>query len=57
LVRRYFPKGTDFGKVTNKQVARVESIINNKPRKCMGYKTPLLRSFTLLSHFHVECGL
>ena len=41
LVRRYFPKGTDFGKVTNKQVARVESIINNRPRKCLGYKTPL----------------
>jgi len=41
LVRRYFPKGTDFGKVTNEQVARVESIINNRPRKCLGYKTPL----------------
>jgi IS30 family transposase len=41
LVRRYFPKGTDFGKVTDEQVARVESIINNRPRKCLGYKTPL----------------
>ena len=41
LVRRYFPKGTDFGKVTDEQVARVESLINNRPRKCLGYKTPL----------------
>ena len=41
LIRRYFPKGTDFGKVTDEQVARVESIINNRPRKCLGYKTPL----------------
>ena len=41
LVRRYFPKGTDFGKITDEQVARVESIINNRPRKCLGYKTPL----------------
>ena len=41
LVRRYFPKGTDFSKITDKQVAKVESIINNRPRKCLGYKTPL----------------
>jgi IS30 family transposase len=41
LIRRYFPKGTDFGKVTDEQVASVESMINNRPRKCLGYKTPL----------------
>jgi len=41
LVRRYFPKGTDFGKITDEQVAQVESLINNRPRKCLAYKTPL----------------
>lgn len=41
LFRRYFPKGTDFGKITDEQVAKVESLINNRPRKCLGYKTPL----------------
>lgn len=41
LVRWYFPKGTDFSKITDKQVAEVESLINNRPRKCLGYKTPL----------------
>ncbi|MDP2168501.1 MAG: IS30 family transposase [Thermodesulfovibrionales bacterium] len=41
LVRWYFPKGTDFGKITDEQVARVESLINTRPRKCLGYKTPL----------------
>ena len=41
LVRWYFPKGTDFGKITDEQMARVESLINNRPRKCLGYKTPL----------------
>lgn len=40
LVRRYFPKGTDFSKITDEQVAWVESRINNRPRKCLGYKTP-----------------
>ena len=44
LVRCYFPKGTDFGKITDESAlggARVESLINNRPRKCLGYKTPL----------------
>lgn len=40
MVRRYFPKGTDFGKITDEQVAWVESRINNRPRKCLGYRTP-----------------
>ena len=40
LVRRYFPKGTDLSKITDEQVAWVESRINNRPRKCLGYKTP-----------------
>lgn len=40
LVRRYFPKGTDFSKITDEQVAWVEARINNRPRKCLGYKTP-----------------
>ena len=41
LVRWYFPKGTDFCKITDEQVARVELLINTRPRKCLGYKTPL----------------
>jgi transposase, IS30 family len=41
LVRQYFPKGTDFSKITDEQVAKVESVINNRPRKCLAYKTPL----------------
>ncbi len=40
MVRRYFPKGTDFSKITDEQVAWVESRINGRPRKCLGYKTP-----------------
>src|SRR4030042_5226662 len=35
LGRRYFPKGTDFSKIMDDQVAKVESIINNRPRKCL----------------------
>jgi transposase, IS30 family len=41
MVRRYFPKGTDFSRVTNAEIERVESMINNRPMKCLGYRTPL----------------
>lgn len=40
LIRQFFPKGTDFGKVTKEEVARVQELLNNRPRKCLGYKTP-----------------
>ncbi|MDE0281006.1 MAG: IS30 family transposase [Gammaproteobacteria bacterium] len=40
LVRQYFPKGTDFRKVTAAQVRAVEDRINHRPRKVLGYCTP-----------------
>jgi IS30 family transposase len=41
LVRWYFPKGTDFAKITDDQIALVESLLNNRPRKCLGFRTPI----------------
>ena len=41
LVRRYFPKGTDFSLVADAEVARVEYALNTRPRKRLGWKTPL----------------
>ena len=41
MVRRYFPKGTDFARLTQTEIERVESAINNRPMKCLGYRTPL----------------
>lgn len=40
LVRQYFPKKTDFAIITDADVARVENLLNNRPRKCLGYNTP-----------------
>lgn len=39
MLRRFFPKGTNFREVTQKQVDRAVFLINNKPRKILGYKT------------------
>jgi IS30 family transposase len=41
LVRWYLPKGTDFSKISYMQIAQIESLINNRPRKCLGFKTPI----------------
>lgn len=40
LIRRYFPKGTDFSTVTDEDIARVEYLLNSRPRKRLGWKTP-----------------
>lgn len=40
LVRRFIPKGSDLSKVSETKIARVARILNHKPRKSLGYKTP-----------------
>ena len=40
LIRQYLPKKTDFKKVTQKQIDNVMEKLNNRPRKCLGFKTP-----------------
>jgi IS30 family transposase len=39
LLRRWFPKGTDFSKITPLRIKEVVTKINNKPRKSLGYMT------------------
>jgi len=40
LIRRYFPKGTDFATISNKSIKEVEKKLNARPRKRLGWKTP-----------------
>ena len=40
LIRRFLPKGTDFAKISDEQVQEIEDWLNNRPRKCLGYRTP-----------------
>jgi IS30 family transposase len=40
LIRRFFPKRTDFDTITDEQIQYVENWINNRPMKCLGFKTP-----------------
>ena len=40
LLRQFFPKGTNFKIVKPEQVERAVNLINNRPRKCLDYRTP-----------------
>lgn len=40
LIRQYFPKGTEFNKVSRYEVKRVQNQLNGRPRKTLGYHTP-----------------
>ena len=41
LIRWYLPKGTDFSKITKEQIAKIEFLINNRPRRCLGFRKPI----------------
>ena len=40
IIRRFFPKGTDFDTISEEAIKRVEDWINNRPMKVLGFKTP-----------------
>lgn len=40
VIRYYFPKGTDFSKITKEQIKYVQDKINNRPMKLLGFRTP-----------------
>lgn len=42
LVRQYFPKQTDFDKVSAEEIEKVQNLLNHRPRKTLNYLTPNL---------------
>lgn len=40
MIRRYFPKKTDWSLITQRQIDKVVKKINTRPMKCLGFKTP-----------------
>jgi len=59
LVRQFFPKKTDFTKLTSEQIRKVEENLNNRPRKLLKFRTPSeeflrLTVVTPLIRFEVE---
>lgn len=40
ILRFFFPKGFNFHSITQEDLDRVVRLINNRPRKCLGWRTP-----------------
>ena len=40
LIRDFFPKGTDFNKITRRELKRVQDLLNERPRKTLNWKSP-----------------
>jgi IS30 family transposase len=41
LIRQFFPKGTNLASIPKHRFTQVQQLLNNRPRKCLGYRTPL----------------
>ena len=40
LLRQYFPRGTDLSPISQEQLDQVELLLNQRPRKTLGFETP-----------------
>jgi len=47
LLRQYFPKGSDFSKITDEKVQFAQKRLNRRPRKCLNIRTPEMVFFKL----------
>ena len=54
LVRQYFPKKTNLAMVTNGRVAKVQWLLNNRPRKVLNFKTPLEVFYANLTNLNAQ---
>lgn len=41
LIRRYYPKGTDFNRVPDYELAKIQNLLNCRPRKILGFRSPM----------------
>lgn len=41
LIRQYFPKKTNLKEIPDEKIQMVEMLLNHRPRKQLGYKTPI----------------
>lgn len=48
LIRDYYPKGTDFSKVTDGEVREMQDQLNGRPRQTLGWRTPAEKMAELL---------
>jgi IS30 family transposase len=40
LLRQYFPRGTDFSRISQRHLNAIALRLNQRPRKTLGFETP-----------------
>lgn len=45
ILREFFPKGTDFNEVSQRDLDKAQALINARPRKKLGFSTPKIEFF------------
>lgn len=40
LIRHYLPLKTDMNQLTDRDIYLIQEKLNNRPRRCLGYRTP-----------------
>ena len=40
LIRQFFPKGTDFSRVSRREIKHVQTLLNSRPRKVLNWRLP-----------------
>lgn len=49
ILREFFPKGTDFRNVTQQELDKVQYLINDRPRKKIGFSSPKVEFYRRVS--------
>ena len=52
LLREFFPKKTDLARVSDEEINEALSLINHRPRKCLGWKTSFELFHEKMSHLY-----
>jgi transposase, IS30 family len=50
LIRQYFPKKTDFSKISSSEIRRAEQELNSRPRKVLEFYTPSEKFYELITN-------
>ena len=53
-IRKFIPRGTDPKTISEKDIDGLENILNNTPRKCLGFNTPFEIFHKKTLHFNLE---
>jgi len=56
LIRQFFPKGTDFNKVSRYEVKKAQDLLNGRPRQALGFKKPCEVFNQLINNVALEVG-